>query len=173
MAHTTTCPACGAPLEYTDDHEVVHCIFCETDIEVFEEDGETRFRVVALPEETSEELSRRAQRELGDIPTQPDAGDEPVAPGYISAGAADSDPDVYSPEAVLPQVPVMTEPIPEVQAHYTQRSDDFPPPAPSAPAARSNRNRWIGIGLAVFIVVCISCACLVAVLMGAGWLQFQ
>jgi hypothetical protein len=170
MAHTTSCPACGAPLEYTDDHEVVHCTFCETDIEVFEEDGETRFRVVALPEETSEEMSRRAQRELGDVPSEPDAGDEPVAPGYASFGTMDSDPDVYTPESVLPEVPVMTEPIPEVQAHYTLRQDEPPPPLP---AAKSNRNRWIGIGLAVFLVACIMCACLVAALMAAGWLQFQ
>jgi hypothetical protein len=169
MAQRTTCPACGAPLDYSGDHDVVHCSFCETDIEVYEEAGDTRFRVLGHSDPDDREEADRVDRWNPDQGPQPQDPGDPVAPGYATTGASMADPDALSPEAVLPEVPITVDSIPEAQAHYTLRRDE-----PSVPGGGGgSRSRWIGIGIAVFIVVCIMCACLISIAITAGFINYS
>jgi hypothetical protein len=167
MAHSTSCPACGAPIEYSGEHDVVHCTFCETDIEVFEENNETRFRVLAHTEPQELHTDEQVDRWNPDQGPQPQDPDEPIAPGYATTGSSMADPNAWSPQAVIPGIPETADSIPDAQAHYTLRRDEPPVPATS----QGNRNRWIGIGLAVFIVGCIMCACIVSIPLAASWFR--
>ena len=171
MAHETNCPACGAPLEYSGNQDVVTCGFCGAKLEVQEdESGQTRFRVLEKPELQQDVLSNP----IGSVditsgePVRPDFVDagEPVAPGYISSVPDDATFEAASPTNIGATIYPGGTTASETPAHY-QVGNEAQTARPAGPG------RWIAIGAAVFVAVCLMCACaagaLIAISRGGGF----
>ena len=157
MAHETNCPACGAPLEYSGNQDVVTCGFCGAKLEVQEdENGQTSFLVLEKPAPQQDVLSNP----IGsvDITTGEPvefaniAAGEPVAPGYISSVPDDATVEAASPTNIGASIYPGGTTASETPAHY-QVANEAQTARPAGPG------RWIAIGAAVFVAICIMCAC--------------
>lgn len=142
---TTTCPACGAPLSYTEDQETLRCGYCDADLKIVREDGEETFQVIAQPEPQKEVLSHPV------IPPEP----------VVSAEA----PEAFTPsfftepqrsEPFAPQQPVPAPP--DFTAAADTGAQIYPPVQPVA--TRGGTPTWVWIVLGVVGVLCLVCACL-------------
>jgi hypothetical protein len=155
MARETNCPACGAPLEYSGNQDVVICGFCGAKLEVQEEADQARFQILEKPAPQSEILAQpvspKVVRDAEDVKF--DFGN-PVA----------FEPD--QPESSGAQVYAGSVPTPPV---YSQVS------GPSLPARPTNWGRWIAIGAVVLVGLCALCACAAVAIFaanGSSWFGY-
>ncbi len=58
MTIETSCPACGAPLEFSGQQDDVSCTFCGAALHISQEDGQAHFRVISQPGPQKEVLSQ-------------------------------------------------------------------------------------------------------------------
>jgi hypothetical protein len=131
MTQETKCPACGAPLVYSGNQEVIHCTFCGTDLRVAEEDGQPHFQVLAQPE---------PQKEILDQPVE-GAGSQPGGAQIYPASP---------PATPFQETPMPFQPVLGGAAVY---------PINDQPAARKSVNRWIWVAIAMLVGLAIVCAC--------------
>jgi hypothetical protein len=189
MPERTDCPACGAPLEYNNEGDVVRCDFCGADVKMEVDGGVLRPRVVTQPPvdpavtaSAQDTLSETIEDGLDVAPLEESLiepfGGEPVAPGYASSGTGES----ATPEAFLGQETRAAD-DPFVIPGSTSGGaavygiPDSPPQEPvlqgtvldqsGRPIGTTggNRNRWIALGIAAFVVVCVLCACVAGAIM--------
>lgn len=144
---TTTCPACGAPLKYTEDQETLRCGYCDADLRIVRQDGDETFEVISQPEPQKEVLSQPV------VPLQPPTAEttEAGTPSFFTEPAR---PEPFTPEQPVPAPPDFT-------GAGASGAQVYPPAQP--PAARSGAPTWLWVVLGVVGVLCLLCACLAVV----------
>lgn len=148
MTVQTNCPACGAPIEYSENQEVVVCSFCNTEIKVLEDGDSNRFQVLSQPEPQREVLSK---------PVEPASGGD-FAGAFLSGevpaetGGTNSEPF----DLGTPGQDVFSPPIQEPVAFGNAQVY-----APAAPARTSlgGLPKWAVIVIAVVAGLCLLCVC--------------
>lgn len=149
MPQQTDCPACGAPLVYTGQQDVVRCEFCGAEISVTGETGHEDFHIIAQPDPQKEVLSKPLEgveyAAVYEDQTEPEAFVEPAL-GFEDMPVNQSIPEErFSGETIYPgsgsETPAFTQPV--------------VPPASTG----TGTNRWLMIGLAVILGLCAVCAC--------------
>lgn len=145
---TIDCPACGAPLEVSDQLEALRCGYCDADLKIIRVDDKVTFEVLSQPEPQKEVLDRPV------IPVEPSVFDQPAAvydlppveqPAFFTEPQR-SEP--FTPEPSIPVPPPFTGPTPGAQVYQ-----------PAAPA-KTGAPTWLWIVLGIVGVVCLFCACL-------------
>lgn len=169
MSPSTSCPACGAPIDYRGGHDEIRCGFCGTYISVDEdENGQTRFEVLAQPrpqtdvlteraEEVSEEVMDEAADAAGSAWGFEELASEPPEPAAPAWSAPEPTRSVAEEEPFRLEIPPApaTTPIPETPVYQLT--------GPSPVNTTSNR-RWIWIIVAVLGVLLLGCVCLGVIL---------
>jgi hypothetical protein len=151
MTVQTTCPACGAPLEYAGEQDVVVCGFCNTELKVLQEDDDVRFQVLAQPKSEKEVLSRLV---------------DPVSEGNLSGeqpaermaepfglGTPDQEP-FFSPPPPVSSTPYQGT-VSEGGAQVLQASTP-------ARSSLGGLPKWAVIIIGIVLVLCLLCVCGVA-----------
>lgn len=156
MAERTTCPACGAPVDYDHSGQTVRCDFCGADVRIEESEDTLRAQVVLKPpQEDITEAGQAALREtieersaLNDALYNPplERPSDPFSIPPTQAGGA----EVYT----IPEQQPVQEPV----LHGTVLHSDGTPVVPTS--SGSSATRWIIITVAVVVGVCLMCACL-------------
>ena len=153
---TIACPACGAPLKYSDEQETLRCGYCDADLKIVRTDDTTSFEVIAQPEPQKEVLNKpvlpheppmvdTANASAYDTP-QPDAPSTSSAPSFFTEPQR-SEP--FTPDRPIPAPPAFS-------AAGDSGAQVYPPAAP----ARSGAPTWLWVILGVVGGLCLLCACM-------------
>jgi hypothetical protein len=145
---TTTCPACGAPIKYTEDEETLRCGYCDADLRVVRKDGEELFEIISQPEPQKEVLSHPV------IP-QASATSETTGASAPSFFTEPPQSEPFRPEQPIPAPPDFT--------GAGQTGAQVYPPA-QATTPRGGVPSWLWIVLGVIGGLCLLCACLAVVM---------
>jgi hypothetical protein len=157
MTVQTTCPACGAPLLYAGEQDVVVCGFCNTEIKVVSEGDDVRFRVLSQPEPQKDVLSQVYNPIIeGELPSEPPA----VAVNAEPFGLQDSGAETFG-MGPSSQEPFFTPPPVSSQPYQQPVVDAGAQVFPANPPARSMGGlpRWAVIAIAVLAGLCLLCVC--------------
>lgn len=178
MTERYNCPACGAPLEFSETDTTVQCGFCSAEFKIDREDDQINFHVISQPEPQRQVLDQAAenleQETAEDLAaTMPGtvrrAEGEPVAAQFATAASEDSDPGALVFDTPNPEPSEQADTIPESPAHYQVENPAY---TPSTAQTGGNRNRGIMIGVSIFVVACLACACVTgAILVSQGTLN--
>ncbi len=131
MTQETHCPACGAPLVYSGNQDVVRCTFCGTDLKVTREDDQVRFQVLAQPE------------------LQKAALDQPVEGAGTGPGGAQVYPEAPAANAYVEE-PLPPQPASGGAAIYQ---------VPVGPVGKRGVNRWVWLAIAILLGLGLVCVC--------------
>lgn len=145
MTLHTNCPACGAPLEYTEDQQEIVCSFCSTKIKVLG-DGDGEQAQAAARQDT--------QREEYAVPVTPledaDLSGEALSGGGVGETKAELfglEPQPEGPAASSFQEPVST------------FGEKVFTPAASHRQAAGGLPKWAVIVIAAVAGLCLLCTC--------------
>jgi len=154
MSVQTTCPACGAPLEYAGEQDVVVCGFCNTEIQVVQDGEGPRFQVLSQPEPQKEVLSRPVNPIIeGDMSGDALSGEVPADFTTETFGLGTS-----SQEPFTPPPPVSSPPF---EGTITSGGAQVFTPGEPARSSFGGLPKWAVIVIAVVAGLCLLCACAV------------
>lgn len=170
MTEKYNCPACGAPLEFSETDTTVKCGFCSAEFRIDRQDDQVNFHVSSQPEpqrrvlnQAAENLEQEAAEDLAAamMGTARRAEGEPAAPHFATAVAEDSQPGALVFDSPNPEPSQQADTVPESTAHYQVENPAY---TPSGAQTGENRNRWILIAVSVLVVTCLACACVAGAL---------
>lgn len=161
---TIACPACGAPLKYSDEQDTMRCGYCDADLKIVRTDEDVTFEVIAQPEPQKEVLNKPV------IPQEPPMVDTANASVYgtTEAGAPGSSAPSFFAEPQRSEPFTPDRPIPAPPA-FSEAGVSGAQVYPPAAQARSGAPTWLWVVLGVVGGLCLLCACLAV----AGVLLFN
>lgn len=169
MTQQTICPACGAPVEYSEQQDMIRCGFCGAEFRINSEPDQPPYQILSQPGPQKEVLSQPAANLAG----EPFEEASTVSSTDIDAHAeTDTHVDTGSlfDQTSMGQTAYDSTSSQGAAQSYANPPDAFPSipynsAASASPTTSTNSGsgvaRWVIIGIAVVLGLCVACSCLV------------
>jgi hypothetical protein len=169
MTQQTTCPACGAPVEYSEQQDMIRCGFCGAEFRINNEPDQPPYQILSQPDPQKEVLSQPAAH-LTDEPfegastvSSTDAGSHAETDSYTQSGSLFD-------QTSMGQSAYDSASSQGAAQSYANPPDAFQSIPYTSPASTSTTTstssgsgvvRWVIIGVAAVLGLCVACSCLV------------